>query len=405
MVIRKFTAKSLPEALTKIKKDFGKEAVILKTHFNSRGNTRGEKERLVEVTAAIENVPVKPTRFQLETTAEQPNGDRILEKKTPKAEEPPAVPEKLSVDKGIGPLPSEILSEIKNEIIRLGNALKQGRERSLFGEPTGLLLELARNLVEMHLPEKTAIEAIRKIPRDILGGIDRKSGQEHIIKNLAGMLSPGEPIKMAEVGATIVMLVGPTGGGKTSAAARLAYHFKKEKECAVSLVTADRFRADSQEQLMSLANVIGCSFSAASSSEELAMLMKTCKEGLVIIDTSGVTTARDMAELTALFGAASPGEVHLVVPADIPSGDISDFLREYPDMAIDKILVTKLDQSRYRGGIVGAAIENGMRFSYQSSSRELPGILGLFDPNIFVSAFKSGWKTKGIRSNPDEVEG
>ena len=53
MVIKKFIAKSLPEALTKVKQDFGDEAVILKTRFNNRGTT-GPDSKIVEVTAAID---------------------------------------------------------------------------------------------------------------------------------------------------------------------------------------------------------------------------------------------------------------------------------------------------------------------------------------------------------------
>ena len=54
MVIKKFRAKSLPEALTKVKKDFGNEAVILKTRFNNKP-AAGQNSKIVEVTAAIDN--------------------------------------------------------------------------------------------------------------------------------------------------------------------------------------------------------------------------------------------------------------------------------------------------------------------------------------------------------------
>lgn len=389
MLIKKFIAQSLPEALTRIKKDFGEEAVILKTRFNNKGNGNGQGKEspFVEVTAAIDKVEKKTDRRKTAAAKAPAVKNRMTIKTRPQSEKSTASVKTVDV-KELPQTPSEILVDIKKDLQHLRTDLMGERTESLFGQPTGLQLEYARQLVRRHLPEKLAIELVRQMPTILSDDNDPDSGWDRLLESLSGRLSPGEPIRIVESGATVVMLVGPTGSGKSSAAARLAFRFGAEEKCPVTLVTTDNFRADSREQLMSLANVIGCRFHAVTSPEELTILLKTFKEGLVIIDSSGVSTSSDMAELVTLVGAANPHEVNLVIPASIPAPDIYGFIRDCPDLGIDKLLITKLDQSHYRGGVVAAAIERGLKFSYQSASRELPGDFDLFDPRLFVAALK-----------------
>jgi flagellar biosynthesis protein FlhF len=455
MVIKKFIAKSLPEALTKVKKDFGDEAVILKTRFNNKA-AAGQNSKVVEVTAAIDNNSVKTNRFKAEpvvadTISENQNGSSVNRLKPGngtgvketsgdigKTERDGSTPINRikgdenktdivsSTDSNIfqraenKPLPSEILGEIKEELSRLRSEFNQFTEKgedseshqsvtdqfvnelkrelapllsqnkeSIFVQPEGSTPEYIRTLVEMHVPEETALEIVRKIPESIISNNEIEAGWNSLIEILSELLGPGEPVKMVDNGPTVIMLVGPPGSGKSSAAARLAFNYNLEEDLQVSLVTTDTFRADSKHQLSSLANVIGCSFTATSSPQELADLMKTIKEGLVVIDTSGTSCQQDMEELVSLIGAANPHEVHLVIPADIPASDLEDYIQKYPEIGIDRVLVTKLDQTIYRGGIIGIAAKLGAKFSFESSSRDLPGEFNLFNPEVFVSAVKS----------------
>lgn len=455
MVIKKFVANSLPEALTKVKKDFGDEAVILKTRFNNKGPA-GANAKVVEVTAAIDNKAVKTNRFKTEpTTQEIIHGEKLNNRiskiksgvkstikkavgndkrqsktvaksgnwlktedlKTPKLVETDDEAPFCNLEDR--PLPSEILAEIKketgeisrnlihsikdrneiepllksyekslSEIIQEISLIRRQNDETIFGQPKGVVLALIRMLVASHLPEDVAIESVKNISQSKLNSENIDAVWEYLSDRLSALLNPGEPIKMVDSGPTVIMLIGPTGSGKSSAAARLAFKYSLEENIAVSLVSTDTFRADSKEQLASLANVIGCSFATASSPDELTVLMKTYKDGLVIIDTSGVSTMQDMDELSTLIAASNPHDIHLVVPADISATDLHDLTQNNPIISVDKLLVTKSDQSRCRGGIIGAAAQLGLRFSFESSSRELPGQFSVFDPKVFVSAIK-----------------
>jgi len=405
MLIKKFIAQNLPEALSKVKEDFGDDAVILKTRFNNKGTGANKDSRYVEVTAAIDKTENKTAAKTAEkTVVVPPTANRLKDALPQKVAKPAPKVEKPAPEKPVTQIrtPSEILTDLRKDIAAIQRDLAADKNQSIFGQPSGLQLEVGRALLEKHLPEPLVLDLLREIPPS--ASADWNHYWNSILDNLARLLEPGEPIKIVDTGATVVMLIGPAGSGKTSAAARLAFQFSMEQSAPVSLVTTDNFRADSREQLMALSNVIGCTFTNVASAEELTVMLKTCKQGLVLIDTSGVSTQSDADELAALIGAANPHEIHLVVSADTAAGDISDFITANPDIDVDKIFVTKLDQSRYRGGIIGAAIDSKLKFSYQSGVRELPGDIALFDPKLFVSALKPRMAKNEVKTaNLEEV--
>ncbi len=374
MKIKKFIAASLPEALSKVKEDFGEDAVILKTRFSSKNGTSGKNLKSVEVTAAIDENAPKVANPETKTIKSPAGTNRLLTTETIRPME-------------MRQTPNESLNDIKIELSSLKKEMELSRTQSLFGQPSGIFLDIARQLVSSNLPESIAIEVAKRLQAEGATFLGTDAAWLKAKSILAGMLSPGDPIRMADSGSTVVMLIGPSGAGKSSAAARLAFHYSVEKRIPVTLITTDTFRADSREQIKSLSNVIGCPFASVSSPEELLVALRSYKDGLIIVDTSGAGNDAEILELESMIGAANPHEVHLVVPADIPADDAKRLIENHPDLRINKILVTKLDQSRCRGGIMAAVIENNLRFSFQSASREIPGFFGTFDQENFIDAF------------------
>jgi flagellar biosynthesis protein FlhF len=378
MKIKKFIAPTLPEALAKIKQDLGQDAVILKTRFNSSGSI-GKGEKSVEVTAAIDASVESRVKVESQITAAIQPHNRILFDREP--EQTPPI-EKVQA-------PNEILDQIKKEIISLKHELEHSKSQTLFGQPAGMQLEVARRLVQKNIPEELTIEIVRRLASLAIDWDDIVAVKAETIRIISNLLSPGEPIAISDSGPSVVLLIGPTGAGKTSAAARLAFHYCIEKGIPITLISTDNFRADSGEQLKSLSKVIGCASIAISTPDELAVAIKSINTGLVIIDTTGFSNDKEIAELLPLTGAANANEIHLVVPVDIPACDLSRLVNGHPDLGINRIFVTKLDQSRQRGGVVAGSLKRGLKFSYQSASREMPGLFDLFNPEQFAGAFLS----------------
>jgi len=369
MRIKKFVAPTLPEALARIKQDMGGDAVILKTRFTNESENMGDKK--VEVTAAIDNAANIQVSSDRLVIPPKPDVRIKYDMNSPEASETA--------------MNSQILGELRSEIKALRKDMEKIRKTSMANGLSEAQIEISRRLMECHVPETISREIAEESPIDHSDDSALLAAWKGAAARLAAMLEPGEPIALHPDKATVVFLIGPSGAGKTSAAARIAYHHIFEKNIPVTLISADTFRADSRVQLAVMARILGCNSAFAPSPEDLAIALKGIKEGLVVIDTSGISDIRDTKRLQALIASANPHEIHLVVPADIATIDLERIIDAGDGISIDRLLITKLDQSRCRGGIISAARKPGLKFSYRCSKREIPGLFGLFDPQSFVA--------------------
>jgi len=118
------------------------------------------------------------------------------------------------------------------------------------------------------------------------------------------------------------------------------------------------------------------------------MAIKSQPEGLVLIDTPGINPndAEEIGELHTLIRAAKLHEIHLVVSASTPAVDVIKIVAAFQEFSIDKILITKLDETAAPGGVISAIIDSGKRLSYTSCSREIPGQFGIAMPESLADA-------------------
>lgn len=391
MVIKKFIAPTMPEALAKVKKELGEDAVILKTRMNKKGG--GGSGKNVEVTAAVER-DQKP-RFEVSGQAAE------SEMKEDRLDAPEITETETSAQ-----LPSEKLEQLTREIAALKQSLSEKPEskqvKSFFGNFSSEMMAIGRELMARNLSEDLAFKVMSRVALSEEGlGLDKNEIQARVYQTLCAMIPRGEPITIRESGPTVVMFVGMAGSGKTSAIARVATRFKVEQNRKVAIVTTDNFRADSSQQIKSFCRILGCPCGIVYTPEELSMAVKTQPEGLILVDTPGVNPADDkeIGELYSLIRAASLHEIHLVVSAATPSRDIHRLINAFEEFGIDKILISKLDETEAPGGVITAVIESSKKLSYMSNSREIPGNFGLASPETLAEALTANETTE--RTEPE----
>jgi len=369
MVIKKFIAPTMTEALDKVRNELGEQAVILKTRMNRKGgDSNGGKS--VEVTAAVERGA--QARFEMpgNTGETAPEVNQVAESK-------PGVDISRK-------LPSEQLESLTREIANFKTILKESSKaeqpRSFFGNFSGKMMDVGRELMSKNLSEDltfSIISGLGKSENELK--LEKEEIRSGVHKALCSMIPNGEPIEMKEAGPTVVMFVGMTGSGKTSAVARVATHHKIEKNDKVAIITTDNFRADSSHQIKSFCRILGCPCGIVYTPEELSMAIKSQPEGLILIDTPGVNPndVTEIGELVTLIRAIKLHEIQLVVSASTPARDVQKMLAVFDEVGIDKILITKLDETEAPGGVISAVVNSGRKLSYTCGSREIPGRFGV----------------------------
>lgn len=203
--------------------------------------------------------------------------------------------------------------------------------------------------------------------------VDTKYLQEVIVDELFIIYVDGknltDKIKMAEIGPTVILMVGVNGVGKTTSIAKLAYKYKNMGK-KVMMIAGDTFRAGAVEQLKLWATKTDSLFYGKDNTDPAGVIFDGLVEAkeknadIVLIDTAGrlqnkVNLMKELEKINNVIKKQIPNAPHetlLVIDATTGQNGIlqAKSFKEITD--ITGIVLTKLDGTA-KGGIVLAIKE------------------------------------------------
>lgn len=153
-----------------------------------------------------------------------------------------------------------------------------------------------------------------------------------------------------------IMLVGPSGAGKTTLAAKLATRAVLAGK-STHIVTTDTIRAGAVAQLAAYAKLLEQPLVCTGRPDEFAGAVADADpESLVIVDTPGANPF-DRGEIDDLarFIDAVPCTPVLVMPGGTDTSEAAEIAANFARLPIEKMVVTRLDASRRLGNMLAAA--------------------------------------------------
>jgi flagellar biosynthesis protein FlhF len=171
----------------------------------------------------------------------------------------------------------------------------------------------------------------------------------------------------------IMVLIGPTGVGKTTTLAKLAVIYGTDldnrRPLEARLFTADNYRIGAEYQIEAYGEIMGLPVSIVKNYRELKQALSLNSEGvdLILIDTSGHSprASIELGEMQQLLNACgSQAEYHLVFSATTKSSDIADILRQFEPFGYRSVIITKMDETIRVGNVISALAEKGKAVSY-----------------------------------------
>lgn len=201
----------------------------------------------------------------------------------------------------------------------------------------------------------------------------------------------GEPGRLNFSGSAkphVIMLVGLQGSGKTTTAAKLAVHLRREGRQPF-LVAADTYRPAAVDQLVTLAKQVGVPYHeegvSARPPEIAANGIKAAREAgaaVVIVDTAGRLQIDDtlMAELEEIKKRTSPAEILLV--ADSMTGqEAVNIARGFNErVGISGLILTKIDGDARGGAALSMRAVTGVPIKFLGTGEKIDGF-ELFHPD------------------------
>jgi flagellar biosynthesis protein FlhF len=348
MSTKTYRARTLKEALARVRRDLGGGAIILDTRDVRRRRLLGLGTRqLVEVKAQDGRVT--------ETVSVPPS---------------PASSVRDALHARFG----EQLSRLHALVEDLS---RQGRIDHLLPDLPGDLVPIYAQLLEADVPESLARRLVRHVaetlePEDAL---DAEAVRQALRRAVEDSLPRGAPIGNVPGVRRIVALVGPTGVGKTTTVAKLAATFKLVHGLRVGLVTVDTYRIAAVEQLRTYAEIIDLPLVVAGAPGEVREAIDSLGAvDLVLIDTAG-RSPRDevkIRELTDFLAAARPDEIHLVLSATAGQRSLGAAVERFAVVRADRLILTKLDEADGLGGALAVISQANRPLSYITTGQAVP---------------------------------
>jgi len=177
----------------------------------------------------------------------------------------------------------------------------------------------------------------------------------------------------------LIMLVGPTGVGKTTTIAKLAarYAYLLERPYKVALINLDSYKVGAIEQLAHYADIMQIEHFAVTSPEMFKERVESL-EGydIILVDTAGMSPydTQKFVKTVEFVQSETPRtlEVNLVLSATVKYEDMDDIYQNFSFLNIDSVIISKFDETKHFGTLLNFMLLYKLPMSYFSVGQEVP---------------------------------
>ncbi len=227
----------------------------------------------------------------------------------------------------------------------------------------GFSAQLSRELTEV-VPVDVSVDQARSLVRNQIG------------RRMLTLESEADLIERGGVYA----LVGPTGVGKTTTAAKLAARcVVRHGADRLALITTDGYRIGAYEQLRIYGRILGVQVHTVRDASELRRtLQDLAGKHMVLIDTIGMSQRDKMvAEQAAMLSGAGHVRRLLLLNATSRGDTLEDVVRAYEGPDLAGCILTKTDEAASLAPALDVVIRHELRAYYIANGQRVPEDLHL----------------------------
>jgi len=192
----------------------------------------------------------------------------------------------------------------------------------------------------------------------------------------------------------VMMLVGPTGVGKTTTIAKLAarYAYLLNRPYKVALLNLDSYKVGAIEQLEHYADIMQIEHISVSSAAEFKeKLLELVEYDVILVDTAGMSPYDTQKFIKTVefvnFDTPVRLEVDLVLSATVKYEDMEDIYKNFSFLNLDSVIISKFDETKHLGTLLNFMLLYKLPMSYFSVGQEVPDDLLLASKEYLLERF------------------
>ena len=381
MKVKRYVVDSLPIAVEEIKKDLGKDAIILHSKKIKVGGFLGffGKEKM-EVIAAIDPKPV-PSSKPVEPRPQQNSPSSLVQTQITANKGEQGKEEKIKNDSD---LVMKEVQDLKQVILKM---LIDGNKND--DKLAGSLKEFYDRLIKQGVDHDLANHLIT----NVLQKIDKNNNEQEIAstlkKEIVHVFEHKGLQKEIRPDTKIVHFVGPTGVGKTTTIAKLAAESVLKEKKKIAFITSDTYRIAAVEQLKTYAEIFNAPLEVVHSPEDTEKAIQRFKEfDLIVMDTAGRNYLNELYinDLNKILLNGIPSETFLVLSLNQKYEDIVAIFEQFKKVRIDKLLFTKYDETSTYGSIFNVLSKFPYQTSFITNGQNVPDDIEIFNEEKMAKA-------------------
>jgi len=399
--VKRYVGETAQEAMQKVKSDLGRDAIILNTRkIRKKGLAGFFTKPLVEIVATIDNdisVGGMPKKVQgivpsaQHIKEEYNNGaESFINELNANMQAVKSVQKDNTKQQQARRDEKELIqqdfTELKNMLGKVYDAVKVDYENNKLSNIAKKYLKI----LEDYEVDKVIVNEIKE---KIIETLDAEKQQsDAIVRNtiyniLSKYMKEPEPFSFTK-GKKVIIVIGPTGVGKTTTLAKLAANMVLTEKKKVGLITSDTYRIAAVEQLKTYCEIIGVPLSIIYTPGEIFNAIESYSDkDLVLVDTAGRShkDKYQLMELKTLIKSSINYEVYLVISATTKFSDCIEIIKNYSFLDDYRLLFTKLDETSAFGVILNVAYITKKPISYITIGQSVPDDIEICDNGKIIN--------------------
>ncbi|WP_079709464.1 flagellar biosynthesis protein FlhF [Paraliobacillus ryukyuensis] len=361
MKVKKYLAPTMPEVMSKVRKELGNDAVILNSKVIYTGGIFGLfKKKNIEVIAAIDP--------DVQSQQSKKNNQHNIQSK----KNTPSLPEQITNAADESNASHQVLLDEVRSLRKWMEKTTSHKDQAGFSAAYQTVYE---QLIAQEVDETLA--------RELISHVDQQFSNEAMTLEQAKRFIQNEiKTRLDKIGCggltfnkKFIHLVGPTGVGKTTTIAKLAANFMLKERKRVALITTDTYRIAAIEQLKTYSKILDIPIEIAYSIEDFQKATEKLKDyDLVIVDTAGRNFRDDkyVKALGQVVDLENDIETYLVLSLTTKYSDLAAIYHQFQHVVLKKLIFTKVDETASYGAMLNIAYENDIGIAYLTTGQDVP---------------------------------